>query len=163
MQTKTANLGFDVKPHQPDLLFTFFNELNIISQLSSNMFERAMPDGLNTSQFTVLNWFVRVDSEATPARLATAFQVTRGAMTNTLKKLESKGLVNVRTNEASGRSKLVTMTPKGKEVRDAAIAAAAPMLSDFAKQYDANQISHLLPQLIEIRQYLDEYRFRDQT
>ena len=38
-----------------DLVFTFFNEINIIAQLSSNAFDRALPIGLSQSQFSVLN------------------------------------------------------------------------------------------------------------
>jgi len=71
-------------------LFSFFNEIGIIAQLASNLFAQSLPGGLTQSQFSVLNWFARVDSEATPKRLATAFQVTPGAMTNTLKKLAEK-------------------------------------------------------------------------
>ena len=62
-------------------LFAYFNEIGIIAQLSSAQFEKTLPARLNNSQFSVLNWFRRVDSQATPGRLATAFQVTAGAMT----------------------------------------------------------------------------------
>ena len=50
--------------------FEFFNEIGIIAQLSSNQMQRTMPHGLTQSQFSVLNWFVRVDDQATPGRLA---------------------------------------------------------------------------------------------
>jgi DNA-binding MarR family transcriptional regulator len=52
--------------------------------------QQNLPAGLTVSQFSVLNWFIRVDNVATPGRLSTAFQVTKGAMTNTLKKLHEK-------------------------------------------------------------------------
>ena len=45
-------------------LFSYFNEIGIIAQLSGNLFERNMPGGLTNSQFSVLNWFVRVDDVA---------------------------------------------------------------------------------------------------
>ena len=50
--------------------YRFFNEIGIIAQLSSNQMQRSLPHALNQSQFSVLNWFVRVDDEATPGRLA---------------------------------------------------------------------------------------------
>ena len=71
------------------IAYGFFNEIGIIGQLSSNQMQRAMPHDLTQSQFSVLNWFVRVDTQATPGRLAKAFQVTKGAMTNTLHKLKA--------------------------------------------------------------------------
>lgn len=142
------------------LLFTYFNEIGIISQLVGNIFERNLPDGLTNSQFSVLNWFVRVDDEATPTRLATAFQVTGGAMTNTLKKLQAKGLVKIRPDANSGRQKIVTMTAKGRAIRDKAIACAPPALEEFSLQFSRNNIEKQTRQLQKVRQFLDEYRYR---
>jgi len=141
-------------------LFTYFNEIGIIAQLSNALFERNLPDGLNNSQFGVLNWFSRVDSQATPGRLATAFQVTAGAMTNTLKKLESKGLVKVEPDEFSGRKKRVTITVKGKKVREQAIATAAPLFQEFAESFPQENIELQVEQLQKVREYLDQRRYR---
>ncbi len=147
------------KSHELDQAFVFFNEINIIAQLSSNMFERTLPHDLTNSQFSVLNWFVRVDTEATPGRLATAFSVTRGAMTNTLSKLEAKGFITVEPDSSSGRQKIVTMTPAGRSARDEAIASSAGMLSEFSAHFDGETISKLMPALQEIREHLDALRY----
>lgn len=141
-------------------LFALFNEIGIISQLANRVFEDHLPDGLTISQFSVLNWFVRVDTEATPSRLATAFQVTGGAMTNTLKRLEAKGYVKVEPDANSGRQKRVTMTATGREARDQAIAAVAPVMSEFGAAFAGLPLEQLTRQLAEVRQYLDEYRYR---
>jgi DNA-binding MarR family transcriptional regulator len=122
------------------------------------LFEQSLPEGLTLSQFSVLNWFVRVDVEATPGRLARAFQVTGGAMTNTLKKLESKGLVKVEPDENSGRRKRVTMTRKGNQVRDRAIKAVAPLLRDFSERFPVEKLGRQTLQLAKVREYLDERR-----
>lgn len=143
------------------ILFTFFNEIGIISQLSGKLFESQLPDGLTSSQFGVLNWFHRVDDEATPKRLAVAFQVTGGAMTNTLKRLQSKGLIKVVPDPSSGRQKKVTITAKGRKMRDKAIAAAAPLFQEFAREFPVGQLQTQLSSLAKIRQYLDEYRYRE--
>ncbi|MBT8146519.1 MAG: MarR family transcriptional regulator [Gammaproteobacteria bacterium] len=143
------------------LLFSFFNEIGIIAQLSGNEFERCLPDGLTNSQFGVLNWFSRVDNEATPGRLARAFQVTGGAITNTLKKLEAKGLVKVAPDTHSGRKKKVTITPKGRALRDRAIATTAPLLMEFSEQFPAARLEKQVKELQKIRQYLDERRYQD--
>tara|TARA_B110000977_G_scaffold20589_1_gene24640 strand:- start:742 stop:1194 length:453 start_codon:yes stop_codon:yes gene_type:complete len=141
-----------------DAVFTYFNEIGIISQLSTVLFEQSLPEGLTLSQFSVLNWFVRVDVEATPGRLARAFQVTGGAMTNTLKKLESKGLVKVEPDKNSGRRKRVTMTRKGNQVRDGAIKAVAPLLRDFSERFPVEKLGRQTLQLAKVREYLDERR-----
>ena len=53
--------SFDQEP-QAETIFSYFNEISIISQLSAAMFEKALPFGLTNAQFSVLNWFIRVDS-----------------------------------------------------------------------------------------------------
>ena len=153
----TKNISSDSGESQ---LFAYFNEIGIIAQLSSAIFEKNLPEGLNNSQFSVLNWFSRVDSEATPGRLATAFQVTAGAMTNTLKKLESKGLVKIEPDEFSGRKKKVTITPQGEFVRKQAIASAAPLFQEFAEKFPLENIDAQVKELIKVREYLDQRRYR---
>jgi len=141
-----------------DKAFRVFNELNIIAQLSANEMARVLPHGLNVSQFSVLNWFVRVDDQATPGRLAAAFQVTKGTMTNTLGKLEQKGFVSISPDPGSGRRKLVRMTEAGHRARREAIAATQPLLQGFLAHFGVARTEALLPHLETIRHYLDEHR-----
>ena len=142
-----------------NLVFTFFNEINIIAQLSSNAFARTLPNGLNPSQFAVLNWFSRVDSVATPGRLSTALMVTKGAMTNTLKKLQEKGLIKVNPHASSGRQKVVTMTALGREARNNSVESAAPLMAEILSEFSVDDIKQQLPVLRKLRQYLDESRY----
>ena len=138
--------------------FEFFNEIGIIGQLGSNRMQRSLPHGLTQSQFSVLNWFVRVDDEATPTRLAKAFQVTRGAMTNTLAKLSGKGFIAIEPDPASGRSKIITLTPSGRAARDAAITALGGDLNDFLEAFPPARLNRVLPLLREARAFLDAAR-----
>lgn len=160
MATTTPSGSAD--PHTPAAdLFAYFNEIAIIASLTVGMFERRLPNGLTYAQFGVLNWFHRVDEVATPTRLAMAFQVTGGAMTNTLKKLEAQKLVKIEPDPESGRQKRVTMTAKGRRMRERAIAAAGPLLEDFTAALDLEAIRIQTRQLAEIRQFLDEYRYQN--
>ena len=138
--------------------FRFMTEIAIIDQLASRLFERVMPEGLNMPQFTVLNHFVRLDRPSSPQRLAAAFQVTKGAMTNTLQRLEAKGLVSVAADPGDGRAKIVTITPAGRNARDTAIAALEPILKQLAGAFTAAEIAAALPLLVRMRQYLDAER-----
>ncbi|MCB1686537.1 MAG: MarR family transcriptional regulator [Pseudomonadales bacterium] len=147
-----------VKSRDLDTAFAFFNEIGIISQLSINQMQRSMPHGLTQSQFAVLNWFTRVDDEATPGRLASAFQVTKGAMTNTLTKLEDKGFIIVTPDPCSGRRKLVRISPAGRRAREAALAAASPQLATFLAAFPLAKLNRVLPLLRDVRQYLDTAR-----
>ena len=147
------------KSSQPSeaTLFTYFNEISIIARLTIAQFERILPDCLNNSQFSVLNWFSRVDSPASPSRLATAFQVTPGAMTNTLKKLESKSLVKIEPDELCGRKKKVSMTSKGEKLQKKAVNAAA-LFQEMAKNRPLGNIEIQVAQLQKVREYSDQRR-----
>ena len=140
----------------PDELFTWFNEISIIAQLSGNLFERALPGDLTTSQFSALNWFVRVDSEATPARVATAFQVTRGAMTNTVNRLEWAGHVHIRPDWDDARRKFVSISPAGKKALNEAFSAVAPILNQTVEAIGSEKVRMALPVLREFRRRIEE-------
>ncbi len=140
------------------LLFAFFNEIGIIDQLVTTQLERALPDGLKSAQFGVLNHFARLGGEQTPAELASAFQVTKGAMTNTLSRLETKGLVRIRIHPNDGRSKLVSMSAKGRRTRDSALRAIAPAFAEFESQFPMAKIKKVLPTLHSVRTFLDQAR-----
>ncbi len=138
--------------------FEFFNEVGIIGQLGSNRMQRTLPHDLNQSQFSVLNWFIRVDDEATPGRLAKAFQVTRGAMTNTLGKLSAKGFIRIEPDPLSGRSKIVTITPAGRRAREKALIALSLDLEEFLGAFPVSRLNEALPFLRETRAFLDAAR-----
>ncbi len=145
-------------PSQDPVLFRFFNEIGIIEQLSRNAFERVMPGGMKLSQFTVLNHFVRLGGVRSPAELASAFQVTRGAMTNTLQKLEAKGYIEITPDPRDGRGKRVTITEAGARARADAVSALAPHLDRLSDLIDLKEIEGVLPALVSLREILDEDR-----
>ena len=108
------------KDDSPDsaLAFAFLNEIGIIEQLSSNRLQRLLPAGLSMAGFTVLNHFARLGKvDEAPAKLASAFQVTKGAMTNTLQRLEAMGLIEIVSDVDDGRAKRVSLTPAGAGMR----------------------------------------------
>lgn len=154
----TAGLHMN-NSHTPTVLaFTLLNEIGIINQLSSARFAALLPGDLNQSQFSVLNNFVRLGGTRTPAQLADAFQVTRGAMTNTLQRLEQKGCVEIRPDSKDGRSKEVRITRKGRALRESAIKATGPALAKLLEAIGADEIEHALPFLQHLRHWLDTHR-----
>ena len=68
---------------------------------------------MELSQFMVLNYFFHLKGEKTPAQLAKIFRVTRGAMTNTIHKLEQKGYIHSRPDWSDGRKKLISLNDSG--------------------------------------------------
>ena len=142
----------------PPLAFAVLNEINIISQLSTSALARALPYGLSTSQFTVLNHLTRLGGEWSPVRLARAFQVTKGAMTNTLSKLAARGFITITPDPADGRAKIVTLSQAGANAYADAIAATAPLSKRLNARFSQEKLANALPFLTELRQYLDAAR-----
>lgn len=140
------------------LYFSLFNEVGIIEQLSRALLEARLPHGFLASHFSVLNHLIRVGDGPTPLRLARSFQVPKTTMTHTLAVLEKHGMIEMRPNPKDGRSKCVWLTPKGRELRDSAIASMAGDMAEFAERFPADEIADLVPRLSEIRQYLDAAR-----
>lgn len=140
------------------LIHGFFTEVGIISQLSTTRFERVLPHGMTMAQFGALNHLARVDDVHTPARLAAAFQVTKGAMTNTLQKLEAGGMVTTKPDPSDGRRKLVSLTRRGRSQRAKALASFTPALFEAVNDEVLEDIVTALPLLGRIRENLDRAR-----
>ncbi len=138
--------------------FRLFNEIGIIEQLARNRLERVLPEGLKSSQFGVLNHFARLGGASGPARLAAAFQVTKGAMTNTLQRLEKRGLVQIVADPEDGRAKLVSITEAGLNMRDRCVERVGPMIAELSTELSDKELGRVLPILEKIRIYLDTHR-----
>ena len=139
--------------------FELFNEIGIINQLATTMFERVLPKGMTQAQFTVLNHFVRLGhQERSPAQLAFAFQVTRPTMTSTLSRMERAGLILVRADPRDGRGKLVSLTEKGHAMRETCLAAASTLFPILDGLISRNEFDAMMTRLTRLRKALDEMR-----
>ena len=133
------------------LAASLFAEVLIAEQLSRNLIGKALPRGMQISHFSVLNLLAHVNEERTPAQLAQAFHVTRGAMTNTLSRLEWAGHVHIRPDWDDARRKFVSISPAGRAARNAAIAAFMPLIAEVVRDIGADKVRVSLPVLRELR------------
>ena len=143
---------------QDPVVFRFFNELGIIDQLIQSRMESVLPDGLKMSHFVMLNHLVRLGGKWSPARLAAAFQVTKAAITNTMRRLETRGLIRIENDPEDGRGKLVSLTDVGFEMRTRCIENLQPYLIELQQHFDDTQFEAALPLLEDLRSWLDEHR-----
>ncbi|MEM1233461.1 MAG: MarR family transcriptional regulator [Pseudomonadota bacterium] len=141
------------EPNDP-LPVAIFSEILIIDQMVRNRVSKALPKGMELSHFSVLNHLARAGGERSPAQLAKAFHVTRGAMTNTLSRLEWAGFVHIRPDWEDARRKKVAISPAGRQARDAAMDAIGPIISDAVAKAGSDDVRRLLPVLREMRQGL---------
>lgn len=142
-------------------LFALLNEVSIIEHLARNRLERALPDGLRMSHSVVLNHLTRLGDGRSLARIARAVQVERPAMTNTIQKLEARGLVRLDPDPRDGRGKLVHLTEAGRAAREEAVAIAEATIAPVAADITADEISAAMPLLRHLRAALDRVRDDD--
>ena len=138
--------------------FRVLNEIGIIAQLSRARLEAAAGDELSGAGFSVLNHLARLPGDWSPARLARAFQLTKGAMTNTLQRLEASGFVRIEPAPDDGRVKHVRLTRAGKAARNGTLARMAPSMAALLKALPATFFADLLPRLADLRAHLDAAR-----
>ncbi|MCY1126726.1 MarR family transcriptional regulator [Frigidibacter sp. RF13] len=138
------------------LAVTLFSEVFTADQLARNRLSKMLPKGMEISHFAVLNHLAHAGAEKSPAQLADAFHVTRGAMTNTLSKLEWAGHIHIRPDWDDARRKFVSISPSGRAARDAALAAVAPVIGDVVRSIGVEKVRAALPVLRDLRLLLEE-------
>ena len=123
----------------------------MVEQLARASVAKVLPKGMELSHFSVLNHLAHSGAERSPAQLAKTFNLTRGAMTNTLHKLEWAGWVHIRPDWDDARRKMVAISPSGHSARNAALAAIAPLIADVVEGVGEDKVRTALPVLREMR------------
>ncbi len=138
--------------------FKVLTEIDMIAHMAAVEFERLLPPTLTRAQFGVLHRLMRLNTEETIGELAAAFQVTQPTMSSTVKKLEEKGLIDFAPDPEDRRVKYVTVSAKGKSVRNQTINKLSPMIAAFNANGGDIDWETLLPNLFRIRQWFEERR-----
>lgn len=137
------------------VVIALFSEIVMVETLARTRLARVMPKGMELSHFMVLNHFARLGGEKTPAQLARVFHVTKGAMSNTVARLDAAGYIHVRPDWDDGRRKWVSLSPAGQAARDRAIVAIAPVFDDAVAGVGLDRLRTALPVLRRLRELLD--------
>ncbi|GAA6147134.1 MarR family winged helix-turn-helix transcriptional regulator [Pseudooceanicola nitratireducens] len=138
------------------LAIALFSEILTADQLVRNRLSRVMPKGMEISHFSVLNHLAHIEKERTPAQLAQTFHVTRGAMTNTLSRLETAGYVHIRPDWDDARRKMVGISRAGRLARDTALEGISPMVEELIGELGPDKVRAVLPILRELRGKLEQ-------
>lgn len=138
------------------LAVALFGEILVADQMIRSRLNRVLPKGMEISHFTLLNHLARTGGERRPAQLAKSFHVTRGAMTNTLNKLEWAGYVHIRPDWDDARRKMVAISPAGRKARDVAMDAITPIISEMVTELGEDRVKAVLPVLRGLRDRLGE-------
>ena len=144
------------RSHRPDV--QVFAEVGIIDQLATTRMDRLLPDGISSAQFSVLNHLSVHARDETPASLAEAFLVTKGAMTNILQRLETQAFIKVTGDAADGRKKRVALTAEGQAAYEACVSSLRPMMESMREAFTQEEFQQALPFLNALRVWLAETR-----
>ena len=141
--------------NENSLAVPLFGEILALDQLVRNRLAKVLPKGMELSHFSVLNQLSHTKIERTPAQIAKSFRVTRGAITNTLNKLELSGYIHVRPDWEDARRKRISISPAGMVARNNALAAVTPIIEDLARDMGEGSLKAIVPILRELRQKLE--------
>lgn len=137
------------------LAIMLFSEVLGTEQILRSRLSKVLPKGMEISHFAVLNNLAWRDVERSPAQLAEIFHVTRGAMTNTLTKLEWAGYIHIRPDWDDARRKVVSISTAGRQAREDALGKIAPMITKVVDDLGEEKVRAALPILRELRKQID--------
>ena len=138
--------------NENSLAVSLFGEILALDQLVRNRLAKVLPKGMELSHFSVLNQLSHTKTERTPAQIAKSFRVTRGAITNTLNKLELSGYIHVRPDWDDARRKMVSISPAGIVARNNALTAVTPIINELVSEMGEERLKAIVPILRELRQ-----------
>ena len=141
--------------NENSLAVPLFGEILVLDQLVRNRLAKVLPKGMELSHFSVLNQLSHTKVERSPAQIAKSFRLTRGAITNTLNKLELSGYVHVRPDWEDARRKMVSISPAGIAARNNALIAVTPIINELAHEMGEERLKAIVPILRELRQKLE--------
>jgi len=141
---------------RPDI--QVFAEIAAIDQLSTTRIERALPAGLTKAQFMLLDRLARRGGGETPAELARAFQLTKGALTNTMGRLSAAGFITVAGDKDDARKKRATVTEAGAAAHREALMALRPITESARQAFPESRFAEVLPFLQTLRLWLEQDR-----
>ena len=138
--------------NENSLAVSLFREILALDQLVRARLAKVLPKGMELSHFSVLNQLSHTKIERTPAQIAKSFRVTRGAITNTLGKLELSGYIHVRPDWDDARRKMVSISPAGIVARNNALAAVTPIINELISEMGEERLKAIVPILRDLRQ-----------
>jgi len=135
-----------------------FTEIGIIEHLMRVNIIRHLPEGMTYTHFELLLHFSRTGDGDTPAQIADAVQMTKGAITNALQRMQAMGLVAVLADVSDRRKKRVRITRGGVEMMGEVLKRMKPQTDALREGFTETEFRQALPFLRALRSFLDEVR-----
>ena len=149
-----------VGPEPIDDRFRIFNWVGIIHQLSTTRANRLLRDlPMPWPQFIVLSHLTKPSGQGrTVVQIAAALQQNQPAVSKTLAALASRGAVAMQGNPDDARSKIVRLTPSGRQLYRDAVARLMPYVREAFDGWTEPEIAQVFALLDRLKVWLDDHR-----
>ena len=155
----------DIPPSTPTLTpaderFRILNWIGIIAQLQETLGQHLLlPLDLSMSEFVLLNHLGhRPEATPTVMQIARARQQPQPGISKQLARLEGKGLVRLVAHPGDQRSKLVQVTPAGRELHGRARAILGQMAEAPFQGWQPADFAQVFSRLDQLKRWFDENR-----
>lgn len=139
---------------RPDV--AVFSEIGIIEHLMRHSVIAHLPPRMTYAHFEMLMHFTRRGDGQTPAELASAMMMTKGAITNILQKMEGLGLVCVLADVKDRRKKRVKLTRAGAQAYEQILRDMKWKMDALREGFTENEFRQALPFLRSLRTFLED-------
>jgi len=140
--------------NRPDM--AVFDTITAISYLMRQSISRRLPPGMPFAHFELLRLFAREGDGQTPAELARALMMTKGAITNILQRMETAGHITVAADGMDGRKKRVRITRSGLDVYNQITKALRSNTQALRGAFTESEFREALPFLSAVRVFLED-------
>lgn len=142
-----SRLGYDILTY-----------IGIIEQLTRTRAEKALRGtGITFPQFVMLNHFRRrpTDEPKTVTSIARAMQQPQPGVTKTLQKMLTQGLIKASDAPGDGRSRLLSLAPKGFKAHDRALAILNDQFRGAFAEWSEPEMTELFRHLSRLKGWMD--------
>jgi DNA-binding MarR family transcriptional regulator len=140
--------------NRPDI--QVFDEIGAIARLLRQSITRQLPPGMTYMHFDLLRHFVRHGDGQTPAQLARALMLTKGALTNILQRMSELGHAAVFADVSDGRKKRVRVTRNGVQAYLSVIKGLRANKESLRSAFTEAEFRDAAPFLKALRVFLED-------
>jgi DNA-binding MarR family transcriptional regulator len=143
-----------VAQNRPDM--AVFDTITAIDRMMRQSINRRLPPGTPFAHFEILRLFAHEGDGHTPAELARALMMTKGAITSILQKMEAAGHVKVVDDKADRRKKRVRLTKAGMDLYAGIVRKLKGNTQALRASFTDAEFREALPFLKAVRVFMED-------
>jgi len=140
-----------------DVVMVNLNLLHLGRIVESSIQSVIAPEGLEISEHSVLTalWFAGPPYTLSPTRLSNVILQTTSGMSKTLRRIERLGLIERADDPNDGRSRLVVLTDKGREMAERPLRQLVEQWTTQLKGVEAGDLSDIAKAVWSLVPHMD--------